>query len=74
MLKNVSSLFIYFFNFTLYPACNRVGRGSLMLRHSAPHFPANSGGFAYSEAELNVFATTPERRNENIKSVPGLQF
>ena len=26
---------------TLYPAHNRIGRGSLELRHSALHFPAN---------------------------------
>ena len=44
LLDNVSLPII--FNFTLYTACSRIGRGSLVLRHSAPHFPLNSGGIA----------------------------
>ena len=31
-------------SFTLYPAHGRVGRGNLVLRHSVPNFPMNSGG------------------------------
>ena len=42
-----------FFSFTL-SACSRVGRVSLMLRDSAPHFPPSSGGIAWLVAELNI--------------------
>ena len=32
------TLYIFFFSFTLYPAYSKVGRGSLVSRHSAPHY------------------------------------
>ena len=33
-------------SFTLCPVHSRVGRGSVVLRHSVPHFLPNSGGIA----------------------------
>ena len=44
--------FLFFFSFTLYPACSRVDRGSLVIRHSAPNFPLNSGGVMEFNASL----------------------
>ena len=35
------------YSFTLYPAHSRIGRGDLVLRHSGPHFPLNSGDLTY---------------------------
>ena len=35
-------------------AHNRVGTGNLVLKHSAPHFLAYSGGIAYGVVELNA--------------------
>ena len=34
-------------SFTLYPAHSRVGRRNILLRHSAPHFPPNSGSIEW---------------------------
>ena len=31
-------IFYFFFNVTLHPTCSKVGRESLLLRHSASHF------------------------------------
>ena len=39
--------YMYFFRFTLYPACIRVSKGSLVLKFSAPYSVSNSGGFAF---------------------------
>ena len=33
----------------LYPAHNRIGRRNLVLRHSVPHFPPNSGYLEYDK-------------------------
>ena len=44
----------FFISFTLYPAHSRVDWGNLVLRHSVPHFPPNSGGIACWVAELNA--------------------
>ena len=55
------------FNFTLYPAHWRVGRGNLVLRHSVPHFLPYSGGIACWVAELNAapFLLLSKRQNRN---------
>ena len=47
-------IIIVFVTFTLYPAYSRVDRGKLVLRHSVPHLPPNSGSIACLVAELNV--------------------
>ena len=41
-------------NFTLYPAHNRVGGGTLVLRHSISHFKSSSRGIACGVAKLNA--------------------
>ena len=41
---------------TLYPACSRVGRESLVLEHSTPHLPKNSG------------SNFPLHQSDNIKA------
>ena len=51
----------------MYLEQNRAGRGKIMLRHSVPHFPPNSGGVRVEWRNSTLsFALTPERRNENI--------
>ena len=57
--------FLIKISFTLYPA-HRVGRGNLVLRHSVPHFPPNSGGIDCWWKSMPRFSSTPERRNGNI--------
>ena len=69
-----------FFSFTLYPACIRVGRGTLVLRHSTIHFPPNYGGILRGVTKLNAelflalvrsgknkICNISKLRNENIK-------
>ena len=46
--------FSFFSSFTLYPVYNRVDRGSLVLKFSAPHFAPNSAGIACWVTELSV--------------------
>ena len=47
-------IYIYIlFIFKSYPECSRVGRRSLLLRHSAHHFLPNFGAIACWLAELN---------------------
>ena len=48
---------VFFFRFTLYPAYSKVGKGNLVLRHSALHFLPNSGGIA-CVAKLNTELST----------------
>ena len=44
-----------FFCFMLYLACSStLSRLSLVLRHSAPHFPLNAKGIAGGVAEFDV--------------------
>ena len=65
-ILNTYEIKIYI-SFTLYPAHSRVGRGNLVLRHSVPQFPPNSGGIAcWAELNNTRFASTPEGRNGNI--------
>ena len=52
-MAQIILVIIIFFNFMLYPAHSRVGRGNLVLRHSVPHFSPSSGGIACCVAELN---------------------
>ena len=51
-------------SFTLYPAHSRIGRGTIVLRHSVPHSPPNSGGISCKVAGLDTAQT--ERRKANI--------
>ena len=36
---------VFLFSFTLYPAHSGIGRGSVVFRYSAFHFPLNSGWY-----------------------------
>ena len=45
-LKKIFKYYYFFICFTMYSACSRVDRGSLMLRYSAIYSPLNSGGIA----------------------------
>ena len=45
---------------TLYPIHSRIGTGNLVLRHSIPHFPLNSGSATQRHA-------LPQRQNEKVK-------
>ena len=40
----INIIIFFFFSVTLYWAHNRISRGNLVLRHSVPNFPLNSGG------------------------------
>ena len=63
----LDTLYIYFFNFKLYPAHSRVGRGNLVLWHSVPLFLPNSGGIACWVAQLNAaLCLDTSWRNGNI--------
>ena len=61
------------FSVTLYLAHSRVGRGNLELNLSLPHFPPNWRrvppwrGVYISGIQRRAFASTAERRNENIQ-------
>ena len=54
-------------SFTLYFAHSRVGRGNLVLRHSFPHLPPNSGGIAWWVAELRAL---PRHQSEEMEIFP----
>ena len=49
-------------SFTLYPAYSRVGRGSLVLRHSSPHFEENEN--------LNKYFKLPRGDRIHNRHVP----
>lgn len=66
---------IMYISFSFYPACG--GRqGSLVLRHSASHFPPNTGGIACWATELNaafclyyIFQFPSGKRTHNLSGL-----
>ena len=68
--KNIKILncnFLFSLYFLLYPACSRIGRGSLVLMHSTSHFPTNFKCTACWQWRYSTprFASTPKQRNKN---------
>ena len=56
-------LYVIFVCFTPYPACSRIGKGRIVLRHSALHFAPNSKSICVLRGGTQ--RTTPEKIYEN---------
>ena len=59
--------------FTLCHAYSSVGTGSLVLRHSAPYSPPNSGGIVYSVAEHKAMLSLDAKEKQIFKMESNLQ-